>query len=366
MMNHKYAEALTVLKAIIAGTYGHYELMKNYGDNFREGTAYENNAESLFEVQFLDYGTQGTDEEWTPVNTSSNATQAHAIESNFCPGPFGGWADLSATPWLYQLFKQERTTDGKLDPRLYWTIGTYEADWESFENGNVCFKKEMDALDNIITNNNNGGLPIAKWTNMRTNLYESVVTGLHCGINLRMMRYSDVLLRAAECENEVSGPTQQAIDWINQVRRRANLTDLNPSDFTDKDKLFEQIANVERPKEFGCEFGRGFDLIRWGFFYTDDRLQQLKAHGAVILSNDPSLVKNPVDYATLPKNDDKKLAKPYKTSYDTFVPGHEFIPIYQGLLNANPNLRGNSANNNTYNAVFFTEQGWSVHPVVNL
>ena len=224
----------------------------------------------------------------------------------------------------------------------------------------------MDALDNIITNNNNGGLPIAKWTNMRTNLYESVVTGLHCGINLRMMRYSDVLLRAAECKNEVSGPTQQAIDWINQVRRRANLTDLNPSDFTDKDKLFEQIANVERPKEFGCEFGRGFDLIRWGFFYTDDRLQQLKAHGAVILSNDPSLVKNPVDYATLPKNDDKKLAKPYKTSYDTFVPGHEFIPIYQGLLNANPNLRGNSANNNTYNAVFFTEQGWSVHPVVNL
>ena len=30
--------------------------MDNYGDNFREGSAYENNAESLFEVQFLDYG----------------------------------------------------------------------------------------------------------------------------------------------------------------------------------------------------------------------------------------------------------------------------------------------------------------------
>jgi hypothetical protein len=366
MMNHKYVEALTVLKAIIAGTYGHYELMKNYGDNFREGTAYENNAESLFEVQFLDYGTQGTDEEWTPVNTSSNATQAHAIESNFCPGSFGGWADLSATPWLYQLFKQERTTDGKLDPRLYWTIGTYEADWEGFENGNVCFKKEMDALENVITNNNNGGLPIAKWTNMRTNLYESVVTGLHCGINLRMMRYSDVLLRAAECENEVSGPTQQAIDWINQVRRRANLADLNPSDFTDKDKLFEQIANVERPKEFGCEFGRGFDLIRWGFFYSNDRLKQLKAHSTVLLSNDPSVAKTPVDYESLPKTTDGKLDKPYKTSYDTFVVGHEFLPIYQGLLNANPNLKGNSANSNTNNSAFFTEQGWSVHPVVNL
>lgn len=63
-----------------------------------------------------------------------------------------------------------------------------------------------------------------------------------------MMRYSDVLLRAAECENEVNGPTQQAIDWINQVRERANLKDLQLSDFTTKDKLFEQIANVERPK----------------------------------------------------------------------------------------------------------------------
>ena len=366
MMNHKYNDALAVLKSIMSGAYGHYELMKNYGDNFREGSQYENNAESLFEVQFLDYGSQGTDEEWTPVNTSSNATQAHAIESNFCPGSFGGWADLSASPWLYQLFKQERTTEGKLDPRLYWTIGTYEADWEGFENGNVCYKKAMDVTENVITNNNNGGLPIAKWTNMRTNMYESVVTGLHCGINLRMMRYSDVLLRAAECENEVNGPTQQAIDWINQVRNRAQLPNLKLSDFNSKDKLFEQIANVERPKEFGCEFGRGFDLIRWGFFYSADRLKQLKAHGTVMVSNDPSLVKEQFDYDSLPKDDNGRLEKPFKTSYDTFVPGHEFIPIYQGLLNANPNLKGNSANTNTNNATFFSEQGWTVHPVVNL
>lgn len=360
MMRHKYSEALTVLEAIMNGQYGTYKLMANYGDNFREGAAYENNDESLFEVQFLDYGTQGTDEEWTPVNTSSNATQAHAIESNFCPGDFSGWADLSAGPWLYQLFKAERTTAGKLDPRLYWTIGTYETDWEGFENGNVCYKKAMSAAENIITNNTNGGLPIAKWTNMRTNLYESVVTGLHCGINLRMMRYSDVLLRAAECENEVNGPTQRAINWINQVRNRAQLADLQLSDFNSKDKLFEQIANVERPKEFGCEFGRGFDLIRWGFFYSADRLQQLKEHGTFRRSADKTLVKEPVSYSNV--GTDPEL----KSSYDSFVPGHEFLPIYQGLLNANINLRGNSANNNTDNTSYFSEKGWTVHPVVNL
>ena len=67
MMRHKYSEALTVLKAIINGQYGNYKLMANYGDNFREGAAYENNDESLFEVQYLDYGSQGVDDEWTPV-----------------------------------------------------------------------------------------------------------------------------------------------------------------------------------------------------------------------------------------------------------------------------------------------------------
>jgi len=363
MMRHKYSEALNVLKAIIGGQYGTYKLMANYGDNFREGSAYENNDESLFEIQFLDYGTQGTDDEWTPVNTSANATQGHAIESNYGPGDCGGWADISASPWLYNLFKQERTTNGTLDPRLYWTIGTYENDWERFEYGNMCYTEKMSDNEFIVTNNNYGGLPIAKNTNLRTGLYEKVVTGLHCGINLRLMRYSDVLLRAAECENEVNGPTQQAIDWINQVRNRAGLANLRLSDFNSKDKLFEQIANVERPKEFGCEFGRGFDLIRWGFFYSADRLQQLKEHGAFNFwtkanyeaGNYTYTPKDAVDYATCSKS-----------SYDTYVPGHEFLPIYQGTLNDNPNLTGNSANNNTDNSSYFSNKGWTVHPVVKL
>ena len=372
MMRHKYSEALTVLKDIIGGKYGSYKLMANYGDNFREGSDYENNDESLFEVQYLDYGSQGTDDEWTPVNTSPNATQGHAIESNFGPGDCGGWADLSASPWLYQLFKAERTTNGSLDPRLYWTIGTYEPEWEGFEYGNICYLQFMSDDAPIVTNNNNGGLPIAKNTNLRTGLYDKVVTGLHCGINLRMMRYSDVLLRAAECENEISGPTQQAIDWINQVRNRAGLANLNLSDFSgNADKLFEQIANVERPKEFGCEWGRGYDLLRWGFFYDNSRLYQMKSHGAFLRTNDKSLVKTPVDYDALPKLEDGKLTdetikQGYKTSYDSWIQGHEFFPIYQGTLNDNPNLVGNSANLDQDNTSYFTGKGWTVHPVVDL
>ena len=371
MVRHKYSEALAVLKDIMSTAdggnekYGVYKLMDNYGDNFREGSAYENNDESLFEIQYLDYGSQGTDDEWTPVNTSANATQGHAIESNYGPGDCGGWADLSASPWLYNLFKSEKTTNNTLDPRLYWTIGTYESDWDTYAGGlgNICYTNAMTATDYVVTNNGYGGLPIAKNTNLRTSMYDKVVTGLHCGINLRLMRYSDVLLRAAECENEVSGPTANAFKWIDAVRKRAGLAGLNQSKFDTKDKLFEQIANVERPKEFGCEFGRGFDLLRWGFYYSADRLQQLKEHAAVNFWTKANYSNGTVTYTPKDAVDYNSCSK---SSFNTYVQGHEFLPIYQGTLNANPKLVGNSANNSSNNASYFSGKGWTVHPVVNL
>lgn len=344
MFNHEYSEAKTVLEGIINGQYGSYRLMDNYGANFQEGTAYENNDESLFEVQFLDNGMQGTDDEWTPVNTSANATQGHAIESNFAAGSFGGWADISGSTWLYNLFKAEKTKDGKLDPRLYWTLGTYETDWTDTYPaggyGNVYYTNPVTAESNIVTNNNNGGIPIVKNTNARTGVLSAVVTGLKCGINLRIIRLADIYLLAAEAINEVSGPNQTAIDYINIVRRRANLNDLQLGDFANADALFEQIANVERPKELGCEFGRGFDLIRWGWFYNDGRMAQLKQHGAVKLTTDL--------YTEYP------VVSPDKTSYDNYRAGHEYIPYYQGTLNDNPNLgEGNSANTSTANTPDF-------------
>ena len=358
MQRHKFSEALTVLKEIIKGTYGHYELMANYGDNFREGPAYENNAESLFEIQFLDYGSQGTNDEWTPVNVSYEAaSQGHALEANFGPASAGSWQDLSAAPWLYFLFKDgDKTKDGKLDPRLYWTIGTYETDWETYSDGlgNMCYTQKMTEDAPVVTNTVNGGLPVAKFTNFRTGLYDHVDQNLHCGINIRIMRYSDVLLRAAECENEVNGPTQQAIDWINEVRRRANLNDLQLADYAgNADKLFEQIANVERPKEFGCEAGRCYDLIRWGFFYNAGRLQQLKEHGVYKLA---AGIKDVIKYGDAG----------VESTFDKYEKGHEYFPIYQNDLNTNVNLVGNSANTNTDNSAYFTKNGWTVRPVVDL
>ena len=360
MFRHKFAEANTVLKDIIAGKYGHYELTADYGDNFREGAAYENNKESLFEVQFLDYGTGGTDEEWTPVNISSEATQGHAVESNYASQELGSWGDLAGSPWLYNLFKKENSTDGRLDPRLYWTLVTFENEYNSYNglktaaypNGdprsNTVYQK--DITETPLSNNAQGGISIAKFTNARNNLYSSITNGLHCGVNLRLMRYSDVLLRAAECENEINGPNQTAIDYINIVRRRVALKDLKLSDFPTANALFEQIANVERPKEFGCENGRGIDLLRWGFFYDADRLNQLVEHGYYKLDGNAS-------------TDELTAETASASSFQFYYKGHEYFPIFQSTLNANPNLVGNSANKNEDNGPAFKSK-WTVRPVV--
>ena len=360
MFRHKFTEAYAVLKDIIAGKYGRYELTKDFGDNFREGPAYENNSESLFEVQFLDFGTGGTDEEWTPVNISPEATQGHAVESNYASQELGSWGDLAGSPWLYNLFRKENSTDGRLDPRLYWTLVTFEPEYNTYTGqktaaypggdprSNTIYQKDITASP--LSNNAQGGISIAKFTNARNNIYSSINNGLHCGINLRLMRYSDVLLRAAECENEISGPTQTAIDYINTVRRRVALKDLKLSDFPTADALFEQISNVERPKEFGCENGRGIDLLRWGFFYDSDRLNQLVEHGYYKRDGKAS-----TELLTAETADDSSFKYYYK--------GHEYLPIFQSTLNANPNLVGNSANNNEDNGPAFKAK-WTVRPVV--
>lgn len=374
MFRHKFSEAYTVLKDIIDGKYGHYELTADYGDNFREGSAYENNVESLFEVQYMNYGTGGTDEEWTPVNISSEATQGHAVESNYGSQELGSWGDLAGAPWLYNLFRKENSTDGRLDPRLYWTLVTYEPEYSNYTDQKTAAYPGGDPRSNVVyqqeitktplSNNSQGGISIAKFTNARNNIYSTITNGLHCGVNLRLMRYSDVLLRAAECENEINGPTQKAIDYINIVRRRVALKDLNVADFPSADALFEQIANVERPKEFGCENGRGIDLLRWGFFYDEGRLAQLIEH-ATYLKKEIKVEDENGDLKTV-QVDPTSVPTAETTagsSYQHYYKGHEYFPIFQGTLNANPNLTGNSANKSEDNGAAFRAK-WNVRPVV--
>lgn len=94
--------------------------------------------------------------------------------------------------------------------------------------------------------------------------------------NFAVLRYADVLLMLAEAENEVNGPTQLAIDAVNQVRRRAygkmlpgdtSTVDANlpPEHQASQDALRKAIQD-ERSRELCFEALRKYDLIRWGIF----------------------------------------------------------------------------------------------------
>lgn len=83
--------------------------------------------------------------------------------------------------------------------------------------------------------------------------------------NIRLLRYADVLLIAAEALNEI-GETDDALIYLNMVRARArgqSTTILPDITITDKDVLREKIWN-ERRVELALEQQRWFDLLRQG------------------------------------------------------------------------------------------------------
>lgn len=87
------------------------------------------------------------------------------------------------------------------------------------------------------------------------------------GNDIPQIRYSDIILARAEALNELNGPNQESIDLINMVRNRADLGDLQVSDFVSKDELRDHILS-ERGWEFYSERKRRQDLIRHGKFVS--------------------------------------------------------------------------------------------------
>lgn len=89
-------------------------------------------------------------------------------------------------------------------------------------------------------------------------------SGLNVGYNWALIRFSDVLLMFAEAENELNGPTAEAIAALEEVRKRAYRGNVDKIGTIPSDKagFFEALMN-ERYLEFGGEGIRKYDLIRW-------------------------------------------------------------------------------------------------------
>jgi len=98
-----------------------------------------------------------------------------------------------------------------------------------------------------------------------------------------VMRYSDILLMAAEIENYLNGATADAKRWLLQVRSRAfkgneDAAEAYVNALSGKEAFFDAIVE-ERALEFCGEFLRKADLIRWGMLKSklDDAKKELRA-----------------------------------------------------------------------------------------
>ncbi len=273
-------------KVIDSGVYG---LVKNYRDNFT--TADENNKESIFEVQFnRDVG--GTETSWqSPPTPNWGQTQARTI--TYAPTGFG-WADIEPTKALFNAFQQDSTVDGKPDPRLRASL-FYNYPGETVYG--VPFKQEYQGAD---TNK-------VFWRKYESDTPGGSEIDGRSGINIRLMRYADVLLMYAEAENNL-GNTDAAYTYVQMVRDRANLPDLRTEKpGMNQQQMQDQIAH-ERFLELNGEEHRFDDIVRWGWLKDPAKLKWLQ-------QRDPE--------------------------FKGYVPGREYLPIPQSELDVNPKLHQN-------------------------
>lgn len=102
----------------------------------------------------------------------------------------------------------------------------------------------------------------------------NLATPSNVAINFPVIRYADILLSLAEAINEQGGPTAEAYELINQVRRRAFGKAITTPDVTVdlvglNQTSFRVAIQEERKKEFVQEGQRWYDLVRWGTLVTE-------------------------------------------------------------------------------------------------
>lgn len=130
-------------------------------------------------------------------------------------------------------------------------------------------------------------------------------------INLRVMRYAEVLLLAAEA-HVMGGSKDKALDYINQTRTRARLDRLTSVTLDD--------VKTEKRLELCLECVRYQDLVRWGDAETV-MAEQGKQVPAFSLKGAEFLYSNP--------------------TYG-FKAKHKLLPIPRRELELNPNMKQNA------------------------
>jgi len=302
----EFDKAAPLLKAVIDSK--EYKLMDNFRANGLGGD-YENNDESVFEVQMFN----GTS--WLGGDNSDSWKWQ---EIGVPDGTGSSWWNIAPNKKTYDEFE-----DG--DPRRYMTLWCPGGAKYTELSGNVADWNYMMA--HLSSDNDLYGT--------RKECPDYQIADIDDDVNTRLMRYSDVLLMYAECLSETGNDSKAITDptgpkyYIQQVRDRANKVvpseqphlwyQHSPGTIPNVDQLLSSgkvingvamnsIKNIiehERYVEFCGEYLRYFDLLRWGMA-------------------------------------DAKWLEPLKTL--GWSEKAMYFPFPQSELNNNPNLKGNDMN----------------------
>jgi len=244
-----YSAAKAAFDNVING--GQHSLVANYFDNFTGET--ELNSESVFEALFVFAGGAYS---WNAAD-DTGFTESSVLAAEY---GFKGFHNVNPAN---DLVAEYEDGDIRKDENFYFPGDTYGA------NGD------------LIVTQADIGAETATWRKyMLTYKQDTDLTFFNFSdINWRIIRYADVLLMAAEAENELGNITT-AISLMNEVRTRVNMplygsTEMNAIfPVSNQSEVFTAIVH-ERRVELAGEMIRFPDLVRWGL--ADDILPDFKA-----------------------------------------------------------------------------------------
>ena len=229
-----YADAKTWGEKVINS--GEYDLCDNYEDNFT--LVGENGKESIFEIQYAEvpWGDYGEGFGFTAGSFTQVLVRSRSSRIG------GGWGFDHPSQNLYDEFEAG-------DPRR--DVAILVPKDELMETPSVEYYLGNKMLNNkygMYRDSTYSGCGFGQW-------------GLHASrgpLNNRQIRYADVLLMYAEaCLG--GGDAGTAKTYINKVRARAGLTDIDVAD--------EAALRHERRCELAMEGHRWFDIVRWNIAY---------------------------------------------------------------------------------------------------
>lgn len=270
MQLHQWDNASTDLAWLVDGEGSSiYGLVANYADNFSKDT--ENNVESVFEIQYSDIhkAPAGDGDFDVDPNLGHNRGQ-------FFAPPGIGWTDGELRYWVVEEFKKELDLNGNFDIRLRHTA-FYEGMNADFPNNNRIYRYRLDGAEQHIWNEQNwkGRVFMRKYGSDNYRDFDDY----HNPINIRLIRYADVLLMYAECiANTGAGDLQKAVSLVNRVRARVQMPELaiNHADAANSKTAFLKRLQFERTSELCSEGVRWPDLKRWGLLDSEAGLNELR------------------------------------------------------------------------------------------